>query len=70
MGLTAPPVGPFSSHIGFVEDYGIDLDIEAEKIPQAYKQGMDTKIEKAVGVILELVEASLAKPCFTSIVWS
>lgn len=63
-------MGLFFSSVGVVEDYGIDLDIEAEKIPQDYNQGMDAQIEKAVAVILELVEASLAELCFTSIIWS
>ncbi len=41
-----------------VENHGVAPDVEVELDPQAWRQGHDTQLEKAVAVALELMKTN------------
>ena len=56
---TQPEFSFWFQDVGWgVENYGTDPDIEIDNRPQDYAEGVDAQLEKAVAVILELLEAS------------
>jgi tricorn protease len=64
---TQPEFSFWFKDVGWgVENYGTDPDIEVDIAPHAYKAGEDTQLEKAIGVVSELLAANPpAKPDFT-----
>ena len=56
--VTAPRVAFYSPNQQWeVENHGVDPDIEVEFNPQAWRQGRDPQLEKAVAVALEELKA-------------
>lgn len=59
---TQPEYSFWFQDVGWgVENYGTDPDIEISNTPQDYAHGVDAQLEKAIAVILELLEASPPK---------
>jgi tricorn protease len=58
--VTTQPEYSFWFHdVGWgIENYGTDPDIEIDNTPQDYARGQDVQLEKAIAIILELLEAS------------
>jgi len=58
--VTTQPEYSFWFHdVGWgVENYGTDPDIEIDNTPQDYARGQDVQLEKAIAIILELLEVS------------
>jgi tricorn protease len=58
--VTTQPEYSFWFHdVGWgIENYGTDPDIEIDNTPQDYARGQDAQLEKAIAVILGLLEAS------------
>ena len=56
---TQPEYSFWFQDVGWgVENYGTDPDIEIDNTPQDYARGQDAQLQKAIEVILELLDAS------------
>lgn len=56
---TQPEYSFWFQDVGWgVENYGTDPDIEVDNRPQDYAQGVDAQLNKAISVILELLDQS------------